>query len=224
MSTPQHEYEIIRLHGVPDEMCYIQNVHTCQCSGSIEPAFTSQDVRSCMCPTIIRMHGLRQKCDPCRRQEKKQGKKKKSRRTESINTSGQTVLEGASQEAGGISKEYYSTPMLAETHARQSGEEGTKRLTPRSSAPDVFREKTDVGLKSSEVFTSTSWNIGRPQGTLRVGRLMLSGDVDIIDVHHTCNEQEGTLTKQQIVDQIEMLLGQLAGVNLAGLVVQTLIV
>lgn len=62
------------------DMCWIQNIHTCQCFGDLEPAYTAQDIRRCPCPRIVRMYGLRRHCRQCR-SSKIRHKRNNSKRT-----------------------------------------------------------------------------------------------------------------------------------------------
>lgn len=226
MSSLRAKYKILRSYAIADKMCFVQNVHTCQCHGSIEPAFTPQDVRSCMCPTIVRMHGLRHKCDPCRRQQKRQGKRKSLRRNESRKDMTETMHGAGPQEIVGTvgGQDCSSRSVGSHTHTYISEATDIDRPPLQNQPSEMCQKRREVLLERSEVFTSSSWNIGRPHGTPRMCRLVLSGEVDVVDSEQSCGEQGADVTKQQIVDEIEVLLGQLTNVRLAGLVLQTIFV
>lgn len=203
-------------------MCYVQNVHTCQCLGNIEPTYTPKDVRSCLCPTIVRMHGLRNKCGPCRRQQKRHGKKKSPEQTD-LN-GGPTSSSETMGKAGGVEERRFADSLLNYWHVYPSGGRRTRDCTYHGRAFEVSgkedgRRPNNLGF---DILTSSSWNTGRPHGTPRMGRLVFAAEADIVDV---CQSSDGQVLggqfKQQIIDQIELLLGQLMGLNLAGLVFQT---
>lgn len=222
MAISQGIYEIIRSHAILEKMCYIQNIHTCQCLGKLEPAFTPQDVRSCTCPMIVRMHGLRHKCEPCRRQHKR-GKKKNTRRTDSSDAS-MHIPSGkpTSREATAVERQQ-SAVVSNDSHA-QPADGGQTQCHTIYSSPLEASEKQEVVRSKFDIFTSSSWNAGRPHGTPRVGRLLISGEVDVVNMDQGHQKQAIGQAKQQIIDQIEELFGQLSGMKLAGLVFQTMIV
>lgn len=212
-------------------MCYVQNVHTCQCLGSIEQAFTPQDVRACTCPTIVRMYGLRHKCELCRGQQKRRVNKKKripqpsdssdaSKQTYPTETTVATVEEA-------MQKGLTLTPNTL--HSRWSGSGPFQHYTPDMKVGNTVGEIHEsvpkkLCLKKFDIFASSSWNEKRPDVVPRMGRLILSGEADTVVTDKNEDEQIEGQAKQQMIDQLEVLLAQLTGMKVQGLVLQTLVI
>lgn len=228
MVLTHHKYQAVRPYvtsGQFPAMCCIQNVHTCQCLGEVEPAFTPQDVRSCLCPTIIRMHGLRNKCEQCRRHQRKQTRKQNVRHSGSGNESRRTLSTETSRNlSAGDARGRTSFHQIPDNvHARSLGREELAGQKPQYSTFIVHQQEDMAQLGKIDILTSSSWNAQPPFGIRGLARITICGEANVVGVLQDHGEQRGGSTNQQIINQIEVMLGKLAGMKLAGLVIQTVV-
>lgn len=207
-------------------MCKIQNQYACRCLGGVESAFTPQDVRSCPCPSIVKSYQLHRRCEECQRAEKKHtrgwtgagtgskrfGSKSKSQETHEVN-----VTRGRN----GLQRRESSTTTLASLNSHSMTGDQSVYYTPRSMPSDLQSQKKNESPWTFGIFISSTWNDQFQQTAPRTGRWAICAEADVVKETGFQYDERDEAARQQIIDQIELLLGQLTGLHLGGLVMKT---
>lgn len=204
-------------------MCKIQNQYACQCLGETEAAFTQQDVRSCPCPSIVKVYQVRRPCEQCRRPEKKHTRKWTgigSRRFGYQSKSQETHEVDVTREQGNLQRRGSSATTSTGLHPHSMAEEQSVYYTPQSISSNLQPREKDKAPWTLGIFTSSTWNTQCQQEAFRVGRWAICAEADVVKETNFHYDEHNDATRQQIIDQIEVLLGQLTGLHLSGLVMK----
>lgn len=209
------------------DMCKIQNQYACPCLGEVEPAFTPQDVRSCPCPSIVKFYQVRRRCRRCQQPGKKHtrrwtgiGTAIDSKRFETESRSQETNDVNVSRDHGSLQRRASSATTSTSLHPHSVAEKQSIYYTPQSMPCELRSQGHDEAPWTFDVFISSTWNDQFAQGSPRVGRWPICAEADVVNETGFQYDEQDNATRQQLIDKIEVVLGQLAGLHLSGLVMK----